>query len=206
MRNIIMYRVLFVFVMYLTCGFTFAQSKMSQQEKYIDAKMAKYKNNPAYSHMSLFGCNLSNTYNFFCENLKKKGFVLKKKDESVAEQMQSEWRGKLSNKETILYIDHCGKYIIRIWTQIICKDDKDQIDTYKNVGKSLVNKYGKVSYQDKVNVRWYKKNMNIEFYMVGKRVCVKYDDMIYQNWIKEYKENVSNRQNKKDRRAFDENL
>ena len=71
-RNLI--KIVLMMIMSFICDNVVAQSDVVKQERYIDAKVAKHKNDASYHHISVLGCNLGNTYEVFCENLKKKGF------------------------------------------------------------------------------------------------------------------------------------
>ena len=101
------------------CDNVVAQSDMVKQERFIDAKVAKCKNDASYHHISVLGCNLGNTYEVFCENLKKKGFQKIDKESCRKGKLSirdvGRWKGKLLNRDVGLQINGYGKYITSIY-------------------------------------------------------------------------------------------
>ena len=207
-------------IMFFICDNVVAQGDMLKQERFIDAKVAKHKNDPSYHHISVLGCNLSNTYEVFCENLKKKGFRNIDKEKSLKGKLSNSdigrWKGKLSNRDVGLQINVCGKYITDIYMDVACDSDDDWDSTFRNVLGSLNKKYGKFTRESKTTHFWEKYNVKIELYSISgppyyiikseHRICISYVDLIYINWIKEYENGLKQQKLKKERKAFDDNL
>ena len=215
MKNQKIFGLVLMTILFLSCGTISAQNNMHNQEKLIDKLVAKYKNNNSFRHISVLGCNLGNTYNVFSENLKKKGFKLVKADDDYWEGKGSDknysWKGKISGRDVGLQIDCCGKYIVKIWMYFACNSEEDCKNTFLNVLGSLNKKYGKYTGKNSAYYFWDKANAHIELssvpgsYIVkGKKsVTVDYDDLIYQNWIEEYKRQVKKQKSNQERKAFD---
>lgn len=207
-------------LLFLPFGSVFAQM-MQNHENYINKMVAKTKNDASYRHISVLGCNLGNSYDVFSANLKNKGFKLVKNntDPSVNENKTSDryysWKGNMSGRNVGLQIDCCGKYIVGIWMHIGCNSEEDEGNTWRNVLSSLNKKYGNYTRKNSYNRYWDKHNVMIRLFsssyglgIIKEKQCVVvyYEDLIYVKWINEYKKQIKNQKNKRERKAFEENL
>ena len=213
-------QIILMMIMSFICDNVVAQSDMVQQEKYIDAKVAKHKNDASYHHISVLGCNLGNTYEVFCENLKKIGFHDIDKESfwkgKSSNKDVGRWKGKMSNRDVGLQINVCGKYITSIYMFFACDSEDDKDSTFRNIFGSLNKKYGKFTRESKTTYYWEKYNVKIQLYSVSnplhyiikseKEVCIDYEDLIYTNWIKEYENGIKQQKLKKERKTYDDNL
>lgn len=207
-------------IMSFICDSVVAQIDMAKLEKYFDKKVAKHKNDASYHHISVLGCNLGNTYEVFCENLKKKGFHDIDKDSfrkgKSSNRDIGRWKGKLSNRDVGLQINCVGKYITGIHMDVACDSDDDWDSTYRNIFGSLNKKYGKFTRESKTTYFWEKYNVEIQLYLVSgppyliikseNRVRISYEDLIYTNWLKEYMNGIKQQKLKKERKIYDDNL
>ena len=110
--------------------------EMEKREQFLEQMFLKNIYNPSLRFISIFGCNIGDSYDSLKNTLIEKGFE-NTSSSFDGHQWTHQWKGQLSGKEFGMQIDCCGKYIIRIWMYIGCKSEEDLHSTYMNVLQSL---------------------------------------------------------------------
>ncbi len=187
--------------------------EMEKREQFLEQMFLKNIYNPSLRFISIFGCNIGDSYDSLKNTLIEKGFE-NTSSSFDGHQWTHQWKGQLSGKEFGMQIDCCGKYIIRIWMYIGCKSEEDLHSTYMNVLQSLNKKYGSYSREDDVNIWWDRDIVRINLYCTDLSPLVKsrnivgivYDNLPYKNWLKEYDASIKRNETNNEKKVFDDNL
>ena len=182
------------------------KTEQEKREQFLDQMVI---NNPSCRFISLFGCNIGNVYDSFKDSLIEKGF-----ENTNSTYDSHQWKGKFSDKEVGVQIYCCGKYIIQVCLSIGCKSEGDLQSTYRNALQSLNKKYGNYTREYDNNICWDRDIVRIDLYctdfnnLVKSRNIVRivYDNLPYQNWLKEYEGFKKRNDAINEKKAFDNNL